>query len=45
LSGGTAPPAQGGKPHERRSETVDDDINSYLDDAGIPRPDHNDRMP
>ena len=31
MSGGTAPPAQGGKPHERRSETVDDDINSYLD--------------
>lgn len=27
------------------TDTVDDAINSYLDDAGIPRPDHNDRMP
>lgn len=25
--------------------TVDDAINTYLDGAGIPRPDHNDRMP
>lgn len=27
------------------TDTVDDAINSYLDNAGIPRPDHNDRMP
>lgn len=27
------------------TDTVDDAINTYLDDAGIPRPDHNDRMP
>ncbi len=27
------------------TDTVDDAINSYLDDAGIPRPDRNDRMP
>lgn len=27
------------------TDTVDDAINSYLDGAGIPRPDHNDRMP
>lgn len=27
------------------TDTVDDAINTYLDNAGIPRPDHNDRMP
>lgn len=27
------------------TDTVDDAINTYLDGAGIPRPDHNDRMP
>ncbi|EHB44074.1 hypothetical protein MycrhDRAFT_6969 [Mycolicibacterium rhodesiae JS60] len=27
------------------TDTVDDAINTYLDEAGIPRPDHNDRMP
>lgn len=27
------------------TDTVDDTINTYLDGAGIPRPDHNDRMP
>lgn len=27
------------------TDTVDDAINSYLDNAGIPRPDQNDRMP
>ena len=27
------------------TDTVDDAINSYLDNAGIPRPDHNDHMP
>ncbi|MGF2952137.1 hypothetical protein ACOJVP_07300 [Mycobacterium sp. THU-M116] len=27
------------------TDTVDDAINSYLDDAGIPRPDPHDRMP
>ena len=27
------------------TDTVDEAINSYLDNAGIPRPDHNDRMP
>lgn len=27
------------------TDTVDDAINTYLDDAGIPRPDDNDRMP
>ncbi|MBU8820949.1 MAG: hypothetical protein E6R06_03085 [Mycobacterium sp.] len=27
------------------TDTVDEAINRYLDDAGIPRPDHNDRMP
>lgn len=27
------------------TDTVDDAINSYLDNAGIPKPDHNDRMP
>lgn len=27
------------------TDTVDDAINRYLDDAGIPKPDRNDRMP
>ncbi len=27
------------------TDTVDDAINTYLDSAGIPRPDDNDRMP
>jgi len=27
------------------TDTVDDAINTYLDNAGIPRPDPNDRMP
>lgn len=27
------------------TDTVDDAINTYLDGAGIPRPDENDRMP
>ncbi len=27
------------------TDTVDEAINVYLDNAGIPRPDHNDRMP
>lgn len=27
------------------TDTVDEAINTYLDNAGIPRPDHNDRMP
>lgn len=27
------------------TDTVDDAINTYLDGAGIPKPDHNDRMP
>lgn len=27
------------------TDTVDEAINSYLDNAGIPRPDHHDRMP
>lgn len=27
------------------TDTVDDAINTYLDGAGIPRPDHNDRIP
>ncbi|SKS11008.1 Uncharacterised protein [Mycobacteroides abscessus subsp. abscessus] len=27
------------------TDTVDDAINTYLDEAGIPKPDHNDRMP
>lgn len=27
------------------TDTVDEAINTYLDKAGIPRPDHNDRMP
>lgn len=27
------------------TDTVDDAINTYLDGAGIPRPDQNDRMP
>ena len=27
------------------TDTVDDAINTYLDGAGIPRPDHHDRMP
>ena len=27
------------------TDTVDEAINRYLDDAGIPKPDRNDRMP
>ncbi|WP_257000469.1 hypothetical protein [Mycobacterium avium] len=27
------------------TDTVDDAINAYLDSAGIPKPDENDRMP